>query len=178
MIPDDIVERVRDQADIVQVIGEHVKLKRVGTSYRGPCPFHQGKDANFSVSPKGGYTCFVCHEKGDVFTFVQKRLGLDFVDAVKYVGGKSGVDVREVSRAQTEEKDPRERFWEINGAAADYFASVLWNNDNGRAARDYLDSREFPADSAKRFGLGFAPRDAALRDHLEKLGYDTATQLE
>jgi DNA primase len=52
MIPDDVVERVRDQADIVQVIGEHVKLKRVGTSFRGPCPFHQGKDANFSVSPK------------------------------------------------------------------------------------------------------------------------------
>ena len=179
MIPDETVERVRESADIVAIIGELMPLKRVGSSYRGPCPFHQGKDPNFSVSPKGGYTCFVCHEKGDVFTFVQKRLGLDFVDAVKYVGGKSGVDVREVSRARTEEKDPRERFWEINAAAADYFTSVLWNDEIGRAAREYLESREFPPDSAKRFGLGFAPRDAGLlRAYLEKLGYDSAVQVE
>ena len=82
MIPDETVERVRESADIVAVIGEHVQLKRVGNSFRGPCPFHQGKDPNFSVSPKGGYTCFVCHEKGDVFTFVQKRLGLDFVEVL------------------------------------------------------------------------------------------------
>jgi DNA primase len=139
MIPDETVERVREQADIVAVIGEHVQLKRVGNSFRGPCPFHQGKDPNFSVSPKGGYTCFVCHEKGDVFTFVQKRLGLDFVDAVKYVGAKSGVEVREVSRSQAEgEKDPRERFWEINAAAAEYFTSILWDSDIGAPARDYL----------------------------------------
>ena len=91
MIPDDVVERVRESADIVSIVGEHMKLKRVGNSFRGPCPFHQGKDPNFSVSPRGGYVCFVCHEKGDVFTFVQKRLGLDFVDAVKYVGAKSGI---------------------------------------------------------------------------------------
>ena len=179
MIPDETVERVRECADIVAIIGEFVKLKRVGNSFRGPCPFHQGKDPNFSVSPKGGYTCFVCHETGDVFTFVQKRLGLDFVDAVKYVGAKSGVEVREVSRAHTEEKDPRERFWEVNAAAADYFSTALWNEDIGEPARAYLTSRSFPADAARRFGLGFAPRDVTLlRGHLETLGYDSATQVE
>src|SRR5438034_11168934 len=98
MIPDSVVEQVREQADIVSIVGELVKLKRVGNSFRGPCPFHQGKDANFAVTPKGGYVCFVCGEKGDVFTFVQKRLGLDFVDAVKYVGAKSGIEVTEVAR--------------------------------------------------------------------------------
>jgi DNA primase len=174
MIPDDVVERVRDQADIVQVIGEHVKLKRVGTSFRGPCPFHQGKDANFSVSPKGGYHCFVCHEKGDVFTFVQKRLGLDFVGAVKYVGEKAGVEVTEVSRSRDAGPDPRERFWEINAAAADWFTKQLWS-DAGSSAREYLDGRDFGRELSERFGLGFAPRGDGLREHMESLGYDLAT---
>ena len=175
MIPDDVVERVRSHADIVQIVGELVKLKRSGSSYRGPCPFHQGKDPNFSVSPKGGYHCFVCHEKGDVFTFVQKRMGLDFVDAVKYVGAKAGVEVVEISRDKATGPDPRERFWEINAAAADFFSRALWG-DEGAAARDYLAGREFDRPLAERFGLGFAPRDGgALRTHLESLGYDGAT---
>ena len=71
MIPDEIVDRVRDEADIVEIIGEFVKLKRVGTSFRGPCPFHHGKHDNFSVLPRGTFNCFVCGEKGNVFTFLQ-----------------------------------------------------------------------------------------------------------
>ena len=179
MIPDDMVERVREHADIVSIVGELVKLKRVGNSFRGPCPFHQGKDPNFAVSPKGGYVCFVCHEKGDVFTFVQKRLGLDFVDAVKYVGAKSGVEVKEVSRDRATGPDPRERFWEINGAAAEFFSRTLWTDDLGAPAREYLATRTMDHDVAERFGLGFAPRDPALmRTHLETLGYDAASQSE
>ncbi len=178
MIPDDIVERVRDHADIVAIVGESVKLKRVGNSFRGPCPFHQGKDPNFAVSPRGGYVCFVCHEKGDVFTFVQKRLGLDFVEAVKYVGAKSGVEVKDVSRERTG-PDPRERYWEINAAAAEYFSRALWNDAIGAPARDYLATREMDRATADRFGLGFAPRDSgSLRAHLNTLGFDDARQIE
>ena len=174
MIPDDIVEQVREQADIVSIVGEVVKLKRVGTSFRGPCPFHQGKGPNFAVTPRGGFVCFVCGEKGDVFTFVQKRMGLDFVDAVKYVGAKAGVDVREVSRERAaNEVDPRERFWEINAAAADFFREVLWDDPRGAPAREYLADRAVNREMADRFGLGFAPRDlTALRDHLNTLGFD------
>lgn len=178
MIPDDVVERVRESADIVSIVGEHMKLKRVGNSFRGPCPFHQGKDPNFSVSPRGGYVCFVCHEKGDVFTFVQKRLGLDFVDAVKYVGGKSGIEVKDVAR-ERQGPDPREKFWEINAAAADYFRTMLWDNELGAPAREYLAKRELDKDTSDRFGLGFAPRDPALmRAHLATLGFDDSRQLE
>ena len=179
MIPDDVIDQVREHADIVAIVGELVKLKRVGNSFRGPCPFHQGKDPNFSVSPKGAYHCFVCHEKGDVFTFVQKRLGLDFVDAVKYVGGKSGIDVKEVSRERGGGPDPRTRFWEMNGAAAEYFTRTLWDNDLGAPARQYLEGRELDRATADRFGLGFAPRDPKLlREHLAALGYDDAQQIE
>jgi DNA primase len=179
MIPDNIVEQVREHADIVSIVGELVKLKRVGNSFRGPCPFHQGKDPNFAVSPKGGYVCFVCHEKGDVFTFVQKRLGLDFVDAVKYVGGKSGIEVKDVARDRAAGPDPRERFWEINSAAADYFTKILWSEELGAPAREYLAKRQMERDVAERFGLGFAPRDPALlRAHLNTLGFDEARQTE
>jgi DNA primase len=178
MIPDSVVDQVREHADIVAIIGEVVKLKRSGSSFRGPCPFHQGKDANFSVSPRGGYMCFVCHEKGDVFTFVQKRMGMDFVDAVKYVGAKSGIEVTDVSRDR-DSVDPRERFWEMNAAAAEYFKRILWDEEAGAPAREYLAARKMGRDVADRFGMGFAPKDvAALRGYLRTLGYDDAQQLE
>ena len=179
MIPDEVVERVRDEADIVQIIGEFVKLRRVGNSYRGPCPFHQGTHNNFSVSPRGGYNCFVCHEKGDVFTFVQKRLGLDFVEAVKWVGARAGVEVTEVQRrGGADDVDPREPLWEVNAAAAEYFEQQLRDERVGAQAREYLASRDLGLDVAERFSLGFAPRDSdAMRTHLATLGFDDQRQI-
>jgi DNA primase len=177
VIPDDVVERVREEADIVAIVGEYVKLKRVGNSFRGPCPFHHGKNDNFSVSLRGGYKCFVCGESGDVFTFVQKHLGLDFVEAVKLVGAKAGVEVREVAR-RTEEKDPREPAWEINAAAADFFRRRLWESPDGETAREYLASRGLTRDDADRFGIGYAPADrTAMRDSLAALGFEPDRQL-
>lgn len=175
MIPDDVVDRVRQEADIVAIVGEYVKLKRVGNSFRGPCPFHHGKGPNFSVTQRG-YNCFVCHESGDVFTFVEKQLGLDFIEAVKWVGAKSGVEVREVSRAR-EEKDPREPAWEVNASAADFFRTQLWASEQGKVARDYLVARGLTQEDADRFGLGYAPRDSAsMRNALHVLGFDDDRQ--
>jgi DNA primase len=174
VIPDDVVDRVRQEADIVAIVGEYVKLKRVGNSFRGPCPFHHGKGPNFSVTSRG-YNCFVCHESGDVFTFVEKQLGLDFIEAVKWVGAKSGVEVREVSR-QRDERDPREPLWEVNASAAEFFRSQLWTSDQS-AGRDYLASRGLTQDDADRFGLGFSPRDpASMRKALATLGFDDERQ--
>lgn len=176
MIPDEIVERVREEADIVQIVGEFVKLKRVGNSYRGPCPFHMGTHDNFAVSPRGGYICFVCGEKGDLFTFVQKRLGLDFVESVKWVGDKVGVEVVETKRT-VEGPDPREPLWEVNAAAAEYFQRQL-AAAAGANARKYLEGRGLGAAEADRFGLGYAPREIGLlRAHLAALGYDDARML-
>jgi DNA primase len=126
VIPEEIVERIREEADIISIIGEYVKLKRVGNSWRGPCPFHGGKDNNFSVTARG-YKCFVCQESGIVYTFVQKHLGLTFVEAVKLIGAKVGIDVPDVAR-RTEERDSREPLWEVNGAAADFFKVQLWES--------------------------------------------------
>ena len=179
MISDETIERVREAADIVQIIGEHVNLKRSGADFRGPCPFHQGTHRNFSVSPrKGIYYCFVCHEGGDVFTFLQKRLGMDWPAAVRLVADRVGIEVREVE-THTQDKDAREPFWEVNAAAAAYFRDMLWAEDTGKAARDYLALRRVSREIADRFGLGFAPRDLdAMREHLNALGYDDARLVE
>lgn len=176
MIPDDVVQRVRDEADIVSIVGEFVKLKRVGNSFRGPCPFHHGKKDNFSVTMKGGYKCFRCGEAGDVFTFAQKHLGLDFVEAVKWVGQRAGVEVHEVAK-RAEERDSREPVWEVNASALEFFRSQLWESPNGRIARDYLASRGLSREEADRFSIGYAPRNrAAMRDALAALGFDDARQ--
>ena len=171
MITDETVERVREAADIVEVIGEHVKLKKVGSSWRGPCPFHQGTHPNFSVVPaKGIYTCFVCGEKGDVFTFLQKRLGIDFPAAVKQVADHVGIIVEEVQRHR-EGPDPRQPLWDANAAVADYYRTQLWDDREGEEARNYLTMRRVSRDVADRFGLGYAPRDpGAMRSHLNKIG--------
>jgi DNA primase len=176
VIPDEVVERVREEADIVSVIGEFVKLKRVGTSFRGPCPFHHGKNNNFSVSAKGGYKCFVCGESGDVFTFVQKHLGLDFVESVKWVGNKVGVEVQEVAK-RADDRDSREPFWEVNATAAEFFRNQLWESPSAQIARDYLTSRGLSREDADRFGIGYAPREPmAMRAHLAALGFDDDRQ--
>ena len=174
MIPDETVERVRESADIVAVIGEYVELKRQGTDYRGPCPFHQGTHRNFSVSPKKAmYYCFVCHEGGDVFNFLTKRLGVDWPTAVKMVAEKSGIEVVETQSRRADQKDDRDPLWEVNGAAADYFRRMHWEDDLGRDARAYLEEREIPRELADRVGLGFAPREIGLmRTYLATLGFD------
>jgi DNA primase len=173
MIPDEDVERVRDAADIVQIIGEHVNLRRVGADWRGPCPFHQGTHRNFSVSPKKRmYYCFVCHAGGDVFNFLQKRLGMDWPSAVRAVADKSGVEIRETD-TRREGPDPREPVWELNATAAEYFQRTLWEDDLGQPAREYLAKRNITREAGQRFGIGFAPRDIGLlRSYLNTLGFD------
>ena len=175
MIPDEVVEQVRDSADIVQIIGEYVALKRVGTDFRGPCPFHQGTHRNFSVSAKKNmYFCFVCHEGGDVFHFLQKRLGVDWPAAVKMVGEKSGIEVREI-QSRREGPDPREPLWEVNATAAVYFQKILWDDPLGEQAREYLAQRDVSREVADQFGIGFAPREIGLlRNFMNTLGFDEA----
>ena len=179
MIPDDVVERVRDEADIVQIIGEHVALKRMGTDYRGPCPFHQGTHPNFSVSPKKRmYYCFVCKEGGDVFTFLTKRLGLDWPSAVRQVADRSGIAIPDVETHRAG-PDPREPLWEVTATAAEYFRRMLWEDDGGRAAREYLASRGIERPMADRFGIGFAPAAIGLmRSHLQTLGFGDDRQIQ
>lgn len=179
MISDEVVEQVRSAADIVEIVSEFVPLRRSGGTWRGPCPFHQGKNPNFSVSPShGSFHCFVCHESGDVFTFVRKRLGLDWPAAVKYVGEKVGIEVVDVPRRAVEQ-DPNAPNHEALAAAAEWFQQQLRDETTGRDARRYLTQRGLDAADWERFGLGFAPRDGhAMRRYLHSLGHDDARLVE
>lgn len=179
MSSDPIVERVREAADIVQIIGEHVKLKRAGADFRGPCPFHGGKNANFSVSPRRGqYHCFKCGESGDVFSFLQKHLGMSFPDSLRSVAATVGIEIPN-QRQERAGPDPRDPYWEMNAAAADYFQRELWNSDRAAAARAYVESRGITRADADRFQLGFAPDDiGTFRSHMGTLGFDVDRLLE
>ncbi len=179
MSSDPVVERVREAADIVQIIGEHVKLKRAGGDFRGPCPFHGGKNPNFSVSPKRGqYHCFKCGESGDVFSFLQKQLGMSFPDALRSVASTVGIEVPQ-QRVERPGPDPRDPFWEMNAAAADYFQRELWESERGAGARAYLENRAITRPDAERFELGFAPDDiGTFRAHMGTMGFDVDRLIE
>ncbi len=179
MISPETLERVRESADIVQIIGEWVKLKKTGSDFRGPCPFHNGKGANFAVVPgKGFYNCFVCGESGDVIKFVQKKLGMDFTSAVKFVGEKSGIEVVDTP-TRPQAVDPNAKHWEVLASAAQWFREQLQDPTVGREALQYLAERGLDAVAVERFELGYSPRDSqALRKHLHSLGFDDDRQIE
>lgn len=178
MISEETIEKVREAADIVQIVGERVKLRRSGRNWRGPCPLHGGKNPNFSVSPdKGVYHCFTCHESGNVFTFLEKTMGVDYPTAIRMIAEKVGIEVVETTR-RPEERDSREPFWELNATALEYFQRMLWDDPAGAAARAYLESRGISRAVADRFGLGYAPPGNALRGYGSDLGFSEERMLE
>lgn len=178
MIPDEVVDEVRARADIVEIIGEHVALKRSGKDYKARCPFHEERTPSFYVVPaKGFYKCFGCGESGDVFTFLMKRLGLGFLDAVRLVAERSGVEIREVSRRG--EDDPNRPLYEANAFARQFFQDALAHEKTGREARRYLEKRGVGPETIQRFGLGYAPDDwQGLRGAAAKHGLQDEVLLE
>jgi DNA primase len=179
VIPDDQVEEVRARADIVEIIGDIVPLKKSGKDYKACCPFHEEKTPSFYVVPaKGFYKCFGCGESGDVFSFLIKRLGLDFVDAVKHAAQRAGVEIREVTKGHQEE-DPFRHLYEANAFARVFFQGSLWDEKVGKEARAYLEKREIDRETAERFSLGFAPDEwRALREAAAHHGIGDETLLE
>jgi DNA primase len=168
-IPDEIIEQVRDAADLVEIVGESISLKRTGTDYRGPCPFHGGKGRNFAVIPKKAlYYCFVCHEGGDVFTWHMKKMGMDYPTAVREVARRVGVVIPET--APRTGPDPLEPLFSAVAVAQEWFARQLQEGKEGDAAREYLTSRQVTNEQAGEWGLGFAPRGTAFLTEMKKLG--------
>jgi DNA primase len=179
MIPDAVVDEVRARADIVEVVSESVPLKKSGKDWKGKCPFHDDHSPSFYVVPdKGFYKCFGCGESGDVFTFLMKRSGMEFLDAVRYLGGRYGIEIREVTGGR-EEDDPFRALYEANAFAREWFRERLLDPDAGKPARSYLERRGIGLEVAERFGLGFAP-DAwrGLREAAAKHGIGDDLLLE
>jgi DNA primase len=167
VIPDSIVEAVRERADILEIVAERTRLKRSGKTYRGPCPLHGGEGPNFSVDPgKGIFKCFVCGEGGDVFSFLMKQEGLSFLEAVRSLAERVGVEIPDRDERQAQ-VDPNDRYYEANAFAAEWFRRQLADERTGAEARAYLTRRGITPEAVERFGLGWAPpawgqlRDAA-----------------
>jgi DNA primase len=177
MIPDETIEQVRDSTDIVGLIGESVALKRTGSDYRGPCPFHGGTNRNFAVIPKKGrYYCFVCHESGDVFSWFMKRLGMDYPTAVREAARRTGIVIPE--RPERAGPDPHEPLYSAMAVAHDWFARQLLEQPEARTAREYLEGREIPLDTAAVLGLGFAPVGKTFLKAMADLGIDESVLLQ
>ena len=177
MIPDETIEQVRDSTDIVGLIGESVTLKRTGSDYRGPCPFHGGTNRNFAVIPKKGrYYCFVCHESGDVFSWFMKRLGLDYPTAVREAARRTGIVIPE--RAERAGPDPHEPLYSAMAVGHDWFARQLLELPEATQAREYLESRDIPLETAAMLGLGFAPVGNTFLKAMTELGVEERVLLE
>ncbi|RJE47137.1 MULTISPECIES: DNA primase [unclassified Dehalobacter] len=172
-ISEDFIEEVRRQADIVEIISEHVVLKRTGKNYQGLCPFHSEKTPSFNVNPdRQMFYCFGCHTGGNVFSFLMKKEGLAFIEALKKVAGKYGMELpeRELSPEETKNEAQRSRWREIHEWAARYYHDVLLHRPEGQAGLTYFEHRGIGSEVIRDFRLGFAPDrwDGLIRELADK----------
>jgi DNA primase len=157
-IPPEKIDEVRAAADLVDVVGDYVKLKRRGSNFFGLSPFKQEKTPSFSVHPERQFfKCFSTGESGDVFTFLQHVEGLTFVESVRLLADRFGVALPEESGEANERASDQETAYAALKLAARFFYDTLTKSDEGQAGRDYLAGREVSPASVKAFGLGFAP---------------------
>ena len=154
----DGIDRVKSAADLVQIVGEHVRLRKSGSNFIGLCPFHSEKTPSFHVhAERQFFYCFGCHAKGDVIHFVEKMEGLSFADAIRWLGERYGIPVDGRSRSTERKAGERRILLEIQAKAGRYFRRELAGG-GARQAQRYLEARGLPPESQERFGLGYAPR--------------------
>jgi DNA primase len=169
---DSFSQQVKDQTDIVRIIGDYVKLRKAGAqNFTGLCPFHKEKSGSFSVNvAKRFYYCFGCHETGDVFTFVMKMDSLTFPEAVRAVAQKMGIALPQKqfhSADEAREAGERRQLMEIHEAATQYFQQSLQSPEAARA-REYLTGRGLNAETIAKFRIGYAPE--SFNDMRDRLG--------
>ena len=171
---EELIEEVRTRNDIVDVISGYVKLQKKGSSYFGLCPFHNEKSPSFSVSrQKQMYYCFGCGAGGNVFTFLMEYENFSFVEAVKYLADRAGVELPEMeySKEAKEKADLKASILEINKLAAKYFYVQL-KSERGNAAYTYLKDRQLSDKTITAFGLGYSNKFSDdLYKYLRSKGY-------
>lgn len=167
-------ERVKQQADIVRVVGEYVRLKKTGKDFAGLCPFHQEKTPSFTVSPiKQIFYCFGCGKGGDIFNFVMEMEKCEFPEAVRVIAEKCGIAMprlKERSPEERKETQQRAALLEMHREAQAFFTKQIGGTLEGKAARAYLEDRGIDSKTIDRFGIGYAPSDgdALLRFFKQK----------
>lgn len=176
-IPGYLIDQIRQSNNIVEVISEHLPLKKAGSNFKALCPFHQEKTPSFIVSPqKEIFHCFGCGEGGNVFNFLMKHEKMSFVEAVERLAERAGISLpkdregyqEEISRISQERKN----LFEINRHAADFFHRCLKSPSVAQKAREYLKKRGLAEETIDKFGLGYAPESGrALLEAAVGKGY-------
>lgn len=172
-IPQEIIAEVLSRCSIVEVLGEHLQLRKAGSGYQALCPFHADSKPSFYINDsKGFFHCFGCGAGGNVFHFLMRVKGMGFPEAVRFVAARVGVEVPQRALSQEERALRQERalLLEVNRVAADFFRSQLLGQQ-GAEARAYLKGRGISPQTQEAFGLGLAPKGwRGLRDHLKAKG--------
>jgi DNA primase len=150
-----VAAEVKSKLSVVDVVGETVQLKKAGTTYKGLCPFHGEKTPSFTVTPgRDSWKCFGCGEGGDIFSFVMKRDGLSFPEALKVLAAKAGVELDERT---TREDARKKRLRDVLESAIAFYHAVLTSSKVGQGALDYLHGRGFTDETIAKYQLGWAP---------------------
>jgi DNA primase len=151
------LETLKTRADLLEVVGQYVRLRRSGRNYVGLCPFHNERTPSFTVSPERGFFhCFGCGAGGTVFNFVMRIEGVAFPEAVRLLARRYGITLAESERDESAHSE-REVIYRVGEFACEFFARHLWESQEGSAARDYLVKRAITAETAREYKLGFAP---------------------
>ena len=171
---DELVEEVRTRNDIVDVVGQYVRLTKKGSTYFGLCPFHNEKTGSFSVAPnKQMYYCFGCHAGGNVITFLMEYENITFPEALKTLADRAGITLpqREATPQERREADLKSQILEINKEAGRYFYYQM-KHDREQKAYRYLTERGLSDETIRKFGLGFSnPYENDLYKYLKSKGY-------
>ncbi|WP_459922477.1 DNA primase [Desulfatiferula olefinivorans] len=160
LIPEDIILDIQQATDIYEIVSETVQLKKSGQGFMGLCPFHSEKTPSFHVNPvRGIYHCFGCGVGGDVLSFVMKRDGLTFPEAVRMLAARCGITLPEPEKNPAERRveSQRESLYAVNRLSMEYFKGILFKGPQGEPARRYLANRGMTETIAETFQLGYAP---------------------
>ncbi len=165
----DDIEQIKHKINIVDLLSEYLTLKKSGVNFKANCPFHDEKTASFVVSPERQiFKCFGCQKSGDIFTFLMEKEGMDFKDALELLAKKAGVALKETNN----KKDFKDRLFEVNLKAQEFFHYMLTQHDLGKKALEYLKGRGLTDESIKEFGIGYAPNSwESLTKFLIKRGF-------
>lgn len=168
------VEKIKERLDIADVIGSYIKLEKSGKNHKARCPFHNEKTASFYVSvDRQSFYCFGCQAKGDIFTFVERFEGLDFKGALKQLADRAGVELVFSSKESKEQKDERERLFDVMEAATKFFTKNLARDKNSdKSASKYIENRGINEKSVGEWRIGLAQSEwRSLHDELLARGF-------
>ncbi|MBC5624748.1 DNA primase [Clostridium sp. NSJ-49] len=176
-ISEEILERIKNENDIVEVISETVRLKRSGRNFMGLCPFHNEKSPSFSVSQdKQIYKCFGCGEAGNVISFVMKNRNMSFLDAVKYLASRANITLELQNEKKDKSLQKKELLYRVNLEAGKFFFSNLMSNDT---AKEYFLNRGIKLETIRSFGLGYANNSwNSLMNHLKRKNISEQLMIE